>query len=155
MSRMSRIIRLDKYLAALTLQMEYQDGEFRQYRAVMTTAQADATSKLSRLSGPQIIAARSECKQSGDADGYSSILSTVVFVLDKGLGTGKTEERENEQYLKLAGLADAALARIADDATSGLCNLLSGLELDSVDITPESSIFGGWCGYSIEISFRC
>ena len=76
-------------------------------------------------------------------------------MLDKGLGTSRTEELENKQYQELAGLADAVLTRIADDATSGMCNLLSGLKLDSVDITPESSIFGGWSGYSIEISFIC
>lgn len=155
MSRMSRIIRLDKYLAALTFRREYDDGQILQLKSVMTTAQADATSKLSRLSGPQIVVARSECKQSGDTDGYTSILSTVIFVLDKGLGTSRTEERENEQYVELAGIADAVLARIADDATSGNCGLLSGLQLASVDITPESSLFGGWCGYSIELSFRC
>ena len=154
MSRMSKIIRLDKYLSGLVLRMEYQDGSFRQYKAIMTTAQADATSKLSRLSGAQIVAARTECKQSGDSDGYSSILSTVIFVLDKP-GISRTEELENKQYQALAGLSDAVLTRIADDATSGICNLLSGLKLDSVDITPESSIFGGWSGYSIEISFIC
>ena len=155
MSRMSRITRLDKYLAALTFQSEYEDGRILQLRPVMTTAQADAPSKLSRLSEPQIIVARAECKQSGNSDGFSSILSTVVFVLDKGLGTSRTEARENEQYLALAGIADAVLGRIADDASSGQCGLLSGLQLSSVDIAPESSLFGGWCGYSIELSFSC
>ena len=47
---MSKIIRLDKYLSGLVLRMEYQDGSFRQYKAIMTTAQADATSNLMQQS---------------------------------------------------------------------------------------------------------
>ena len=35
-----------------------------------------------------------------------------------------------------------------------LCTLVSGLSLSSVQITPEASIFGGWSGWSIELSFE-
>lgn len=155
MNRMSKIVRLDSWLASLAVSLDRKSGGPLVCRAMMTTAQTDATSKLSRVSGPQIVAARAECVQTGDSDVYGQVLSTAIFVLDKGLGTARTEELENAQYSALAELADAVMGRLSGDLSSGSCNLLSGLELASVNITPESSIFGGWCGYSVELSFKC
>ena len=75
-------------------------------------------------------------------------------VVAKGLAQSGDYEMENEQYRLLARLAAAIVDRVMSDSTSGVCNLLSGLAVASVDIAPESSIFGGWCGYSVEISFE-
>lgn len=122
--------------------------------AVMTTAQADATSRLSRLSGQQLLAARSEAHQDGGTDSWTSVLSTAIFVLEKGLGTSRTADAEDGQFRRLAELAGEVLERLAEDISSGECGLLSGLRISSVDITPEASIFGGWTGYSIDISFK-
>ena len=77
-----------------------------------------------------------------------------IFVLEKGLGLDKTTDLENVQYRKLLLIADAILGKIADDTSGNDCNLVSGLSLSSVQITPEASLFGGWSGWSIELSFE-
>lgn len=152
MKGIERLTRLDAYLASL--KAKATDGTEADLRAVMTIAQADATSRLSRLSGQQVLAARSELSQAGGTDSYTVTLSTAVFVLEKGLGTGRTEEAESAQFARLAALAGEVLERITNDISSGSCSLLAGLDLVSVDITPESSLFGGWTGYSLDLSFR-
>ena len=51
-------------------------------------------------------------------------------------------------------IADAILGKISDDTSRNDCNLVSGLSLSSVQITPEASLFGGWSGWSVELSFE-
>ena len=46
------------------------------------------------------------------------------------------------------------LAYIAEETSSQNCRLVTGLALASVDVVPEASVFGGWSGYSIELSFE-
>ena len=48
----------------------------------------------------------------------------------------------------------AILDRIRNDSTEGNCGLLSGLILYDVRILPQASVFGSWCGFSIEITFQ-
>ena len=74
---------------------------------------------------------------------------------DLRVGEGaKTEESENEQYSRLLEIADLILAYIAEETSSQNCRLVTGLALASVDVVPEASVFGGWSGYSIELSFE-
>ncbi len=147
MKRFQRLISLTEYIEGFTLP---ELG----IRPVVTTAQADATSKLQHLSGVQVLAARPECRQQGDTDSYSSVISTAFFVVAKGLGSANTPERERKQFSELLDIASRIVGRIADDSTSGACGLLSGLSLAAVEIVPEASIFGGWLGYSVELSFE-
>lgn len=152
MKRLLKLANLDKYLSGLTVPSSINPNE--PVKAVMTTAQADATSALSQRSGQQILAARSELKLSGDSDSYSYVISTAIFVLEKGQGVAATPDTVQRQYDRLLAVADDLLGRITDDATRGRCGLLTGLDLVSVDVTPEASVFGGWLGYSIDLSFR-
>lgn len=148
MSRLSRLQRLTEYLAGLKICCcEHIDP-------ICTTAQSDATSKLAHLSGVQVVVARPEVHQRGDSDTFREELGTVIFVLEKGLGLDKTEESENEQYSRLLEIADLILAYIAEETSSQNCRLVTGLALASVDVVPETSVFGGWSGYSIELSFE-
>ncbi|MGM9756912.1 MAG: hypothetical protein ACI3ZM_02040 [Candidatus Cryptobacteroides sp.] len=143
------LIRLNDYLTGFSI-----DNDGTPLKAIMTTAQADATSKLSFLSGIQVLAARPDERRTYNGDSYSRSLNTAFFVVAKGLAQSGDYEMENEQYRLLARLAAAIVDRVMSDSTSGVCNLLAGLAVASVDIAPESSIFGGWCGYSVEISFE-
>ena len=102
----------------------------------------------------QVLVARPEVHQRGDSDTFREELGTVIFVLEKGLGLDKTEESENEQYSRLLEIADLILAYIAEETSSQNCRLVTGLALASVDVVPEASVFGGWSGYSIELSFE-
>ncbi len=145
MKRFQRLISLTEYIEGFSL-----PG----ISPIVTTAQSDATSKLQHLSGIQVLAARPECRQQGDSDSYSSVLSTAFFVVAKGLGSANTSERERKQYGELLDIASQIVERVAADSTSGNCGLLSGMSLASVEIVPEASIFGGWLGYSVELTFE-
>lgn len=147
MKRFKRLKNLAEYLDAFSI----SDPDLH---ALMTTAQADATSKLSRLSGVQLLAARPEERQTGDTDTFTATLSTAFFVVEKGLGALATPEKERDQFRRLLEVAGRVMEKVSDDATSGTCGLLSGLSIASVEIVPEASIFGGWLGYSIEINFE-
>lgn len=147
MKRFQKLANLTEYLNTFIVP---GTGE----RAVVTTAQADATSKLAQLSGCQVLAARPECHQRGDSDGYSSEISTAFFIIGKRLEPANTPERENRQFADLLKIAGDIVDKITGDISSGSCNLLSGLSLSNVDIVPESSIFGGWTGYSVELMFE-
>lgn len=145
MNRLKNLARLNLYLRRLHLHGAACTVSF-------VTAQADATSRLASASGDNILIARPEYRSYGDSDSFSETYDTAVFVLAKDLGNARTDEKENEQYDRLAGLADMILNRIAEDTDRG-CALLSGFSMTDVQVTPEVSLFGGWCGYSISISF--
>lgn len=119
---------------------------------VLVTAQGDATSRLAMLAGDQILIARAETHQKGDSDIHNDEISLAFFVLTPELGPAYTPELENETYERLAGLASDVMTRFTDDTTR--CSQLAGLSLASVDIVPESSLFGGWMGYSIDILLK-
>ena len=40
------------------------------------------------------------------------------------------------------------------NATEDGCHLLAGLEISRYSVTPETSIFGSWVGWSVEIVFE-
>ncbi len=147
MKRFKRLKNLAEYLDAFSITEP-------NLHTIMTTAQADATSKLSRLSGVQLLAARPEERQTGGTDTFAATLSTAFFVLDKGLGALATPDKERKQFAQLLDVAAKVIDKLSYDATSETCGLLSGLSIASVEIVPEASIFGGWLGYSIEINFE-
>lgn len=146
MRRLEKLDRLHTYLEAFTL----PDCP----RPVMTTDNSDATSYLAGASGAQLLFARPEMKQTGVADNFRSDVSSLAFVLEKGLGPANTKPKENEQYSRLRKLAQSVLAKIEQDTTSGNCGLMSGMELVSAEIIPVISVFGGWLGYSVEMEFE-
>ena len=147
MSRLANLKRLDAYLKTFRLA-----GENCGYLYV--TAQADATSRLDKAAGDQVVLARPELRQNSfDQDSHSDDMDTAVFVLSKNLGPALTVEKEDAQYSRLADLADAVLKKIDEDCT-GSCGLMAGFMISDIQVVPETMIFGGWCGFSISIGFR-
>lgn len=115
---------------------------------------AQTTSALTSKSGPQLVAAYPEVAHKGNSDTYVETLQTAFFVLDKALGAARTAEAEFDQYLRLATLADAVLTRIERDTTSPFVSPIGSLTLLTATVTPEASLFGGWVGYTIELSLQ-
>lgn len=142
MSAIKRLIRVNNYL---------RDFAAAGRKAVIVTRQNDAVTKLARKSGDQIVVARPEMSSSGDVDSLDSNITLAFFALAKIDGPALTEQLEEETYSRLAELCGCILSKFMDDITGGECPALCGFDLSSVDIVPESGIFGGWCGYSIEI----
>ena len=112
------------------------------------------TNALVSKTGPQLVAAYPEVNHTGNSDCYVETLQSVFFVLDKSLGAARTDESEFEQYMGLMELAEAVLTKIERDTSEGFCSSLDGLTLMTAKIVPEGSIFGGWCGYSIEVTMK-
>lgn len=145
MKRVEKLNKLTDYLRKL---------ELNGIKAVLTVEQADATSYLSSASGRQLLFARPEQSQYGNSDNYKTKISTIAFLLEKGLGPARTREKEDKQYTDLLNLSSLLLEQISSDITFPGCNSLSGFNLISVEIIPEISIFGGWMGYSIAMDFE-
>lgn len=118
-------------------------------------SQAQATSRLAMCKGSQIIIARPELTESGrDSNTYNASLSTAFFVVEKALGQNASDERDNEQFNRLLDIASKVMTKIEQDTEDWDCQYLRGLTISAIEVAPETSIFGGWCGYSIEIFFR-
>lgn len=147
MNKWRKLIRLNKYLSSFRI-----DFEGNKIAPILTTAQADATAKLAYQSGTQILIARPESTMSGEIGLLSEEVSTAFFILEKAMTSERTDELETEQYDRLLELSLSIIERIVSD-TEGGCDLLPGMVIKSANLTPESSLFGGWTGYSIEIRF--
>lgn len=142
MKPLEKLNKLSRYLK--TLKVGFVE-------AMLTTNASDATERLNGASGVNIITARPELHHSGSRDS----LSAVIFVLDKGLGNGRTPELESSQYDMLVPVVNQVLSDIGG-AIDCECRegYLAGLTLVSYDVVPETSIFGGWLGWSIELEFE-
>ena len=135
------------------------DAFLRDFRApgaqstLYATNNADATSRLDKLDGCRVVIARPEMRSVPiDEDNSTDNLDTAIFVLEKHLGNGWTEEGENAQYSRLLAVAGDIIDRLGEEMASGRCESLAGMRLTSVSMTPELMLFGGWCGWSIDIS---
>lgn len=148
MKRFSKLIRLNRYLKDFSLPENYGIVPIR---AVET---GDATTRLAKASGYQVVIARPECVQEGDTDGARDFISTAFFVLYKVNGAARTQEKEDECYDTCLEIAEAVVGILSQDITCGDCQLIGSLDISSVNIVPVYSVFGGWSGYSLEIQFE-
>lgn len=147
MKRLERLIKLTEYLTNFRLQGLAVEP-------IRVINHDNATSKLTNKSGVQILMALPEVRHAGNSDTYTERFSTVIFVLEKELGAARTEEKEHEQLCKLLDTSSDILTKIEQDAGDFDNPFLRDLTLDTVEIAPETSIFGGWSGYSVELGFH-
>ena len=143
MKRFAKLQNLNEWLAAF-----HVDGA----DVLRCVNQGDATTKLANAAGDQVVIARPECFQRGDSDTFADTISLAFFVLAHELGSAATPDLEDEKFAELLELANTVIAILEKALTSGSCNYLSGLSMESVNIVPELSLFGGWFGYSIDIT---
>lgn len=148
MRTLGKLRNLNGYLRDLRLPWR-QDVQFS-----YVTSQADATSRIDKASGFQALVARPDCTVNIIDGSPRQSLDTVIFVLEKDLGNGKTDSREAMQYDKAEEILDEILGKLLGDLESDTCNALAGLTLESVVISPEVFIFGGWNGYSMRLTFE-
>lgn len=149
MKRLSRLKTVNDYLHGLRL----PPGAGADI--VLVVDQENATAALSRASGDQILISVPESVERGDnTDSFTSSVSAAFFVLAKINGPSRTQELADKTYSRLLGLAQGLLSAIENDLTSGGCRLMSGLILSEVRTVPQYSIFGGWSGWSVELTFE-
>lgn len=151
MKRLSKLRKLTEYLSSFRIPdrpaitpVRVVDGE-------------NATSQLGRVSGDQVLVALPQAQDYGqDTDTFSESVSTAFFVLAKINGSARTPASADEAYLRLLEISQEILDKLEDDLSGGEsgapCPLLAGLALTDVNIVPEYSVFGGWSGWSIEIT---
>ena len=149
MKRLSRLINLNDYLRDLRPPLGAEAC------VVHVVDQENAAAALSRAAGDQIVVAVPECVEQGrSSDSFSSTVSAAFFVLAKVNGPSRTQATTDEAYGRLLALAQEMLSVIERDLTSGGCRLISGLVLSEVRTVPQYSIFGGWSGWSVEMTFE-
>lgn len=148
MRRLRKLRNLNRYLRDLRLPMR-QDVQFN-----YVTSQADATSRLDKASGFQVLVARPDCTLNFVDSRPLQSFDTAIFVLDKDLGNAKTDKGETIQYDKAEEILDEILGKLLADLESDTCNSLAGLTLSSAVISPEIFIYGGWNGYSMVLTFE-
>lgn len=151
MKRLSKLRKVAEYLNTFSLPgwpdivpVRVVDGE-------------NATSQLTNAAGDQVLAAIPEARDSGrNTDAFSESVSSAFFVLAKINGPARTVELADETYLRLLEVSQAILDKLEADLTGGEtgmpCPQLAGLSLTEAYIVPEYSVFGGWSGWSLEIT---
>ncbi len=123
---------------------------------VLTVNQENSTSQLARANGDQLLIALPEGRTNGrDSDSFDETVSFAFIALSKVNGPARTNDSAQIAYGRLLGLLDSCLEQLVRDLTGGetggACPMLAGLDLTTVDVVPEYSIFGGWSGYYMEI----
>ena len=154
MKRLSKLKKLADYLST------FRVPGYSDIVPVRVVDQENATSQLgSDAYGDQVLIAVPEAREYGrDTDSFSEILSTAFFVLANINGPAWTPALADETYSRLLEVSQAILDKFDADLTGGEtgmpCPLLAGLSLTDVNIVPEYSVFGGWSGWSIEITLN-
>lgn len=149
MRRLQRLINANKYFRSFR-PAGLEDVDFS-----LVVDQDNAVSVLSRASGDQVlISFPEEYEQWRNSDSFSSRISVAIFVITKINSAARTQKLTEESFDRMLEISQKILDSLADDLSSSHCNLLSGMDLSSVNTVPEYSIFGGWSGYSIELTFE-
>lgn len=152
MKRLSKLKRLNEYLVGFRI------PGYPNIVPVRVVDQENATGQLaSDASGDQVLIAIPEAQDYGrNTDSFSETLSTAFFVLANINGPARTQELADETYLRLLDVSQAILDKLDADLTGGEigdpCPYLAGLTLTDLNIMPVYSVFGGWSGWSIEIT---
>ncbi len=140
MKAISDLQRVSRYLENLTVAGK---------ETYFATNTADATAYLKDLTGEQTVAARPELH----GPIHRPSIDTVIFVLAPALGAARTPQAENQLYDALLRKVETVINGLYAATNQG-CAELIGLEITNMDITPELSLFGGWQGWSIEVTFE-
>ena len=150
MKRLQKLAKVTEYLT------HFQLTEHPDISPIMTVNQENATSQLNRVSGEQLLIAMPEGRCSGqDSDAFDNSVSFAMFALSKVNTPARTPETAEIAYAKLLQILDLCLDKIVvdiqGDEKTDPCPMLAGLDLTTVDVIPEYSIFAGWSGYYMEI----
>lgn len=152
MKRLQKLTRLAEYLYS------FRVPGYPDIRPIQVVDQENATSQLhAGAGGDQLLIALPEARDWGqNTDAFTESVSTAFFVLAKINGPGRTPTLADTTYRRLLTISQAILDKLDEDLTGGdtgaPCPLLAGLALTDVNIVPEYSVFGGWSGWSIEIT---
>lgn len=150
MKRLQKLARVTEYLT------QFQVPGYPDIKPIMTVNQENAASQLQRTYGEQLLIAMPEGRCSGqDSDSFDNSVSFAIFSLSKVNGPARTPETAEIAYAKLLRILDLCLDKIVvdiqGDEKTDPCPMLAGLDLTTVDVIPEFSIFGGWSGYYMEV----
>ena len=151
MKRLAKLRKVTEYLSVFRI------PEWPDINPVQVVDGENATSQLSKATGDQVLVALPEARDYGqNTDTFTESVSTAFFVLAKINGPSRTVKLADETYLRLLEVSQAILDKLDEDLTGGQtgmpCPLLAGLSLTDVNIIPEYSVFGGWSGWSLEIT---
>ena len=153
MKRLQKLINVSRYLRTFRVP-SYQD-----IAPIRVVDGENATSCLSKAGGKQLLIALPEGQTFGpNTDTFSENVSLAFFALSKINGPAKTQELTDQTYDDLLQLCQASLEKLASDLLGGPadkgCPLLAGLSITEYNVTPIFSAFGGWSGWSVELTLE-
>ena len=146
MRRLENLVNLTNYL---------KDFSLSSTKVIFAIDADNATSKLLNESKNIILVAMPELEEVGGTDTYSNSLSTAFFVLGTLSDSDKTDELELQMFLELLSISREVANKIEEDISNCTNPLVQGLRLSRVGCIPVGSVFGGWSGWSIDVSFEC
>lgn len=147
MKRLTKLASLNEFLRLFRL------PGFPDITPIYAVGQGDATGRLAKAQGDQLVIAMPESMVSGnDNDSFSETLTLAFFALCKSNPAARTGESEDEDYSRTLAMVSDAVSMLDEAITGAGCGALAGLGITSVSAVPEYSIFGGWSGWSVEIS---
>lgn len=153
MKRLQKLINVSNYLETFSI------PGFQDIKPIRVVDGDNASGYLSKAAGRQLLIALPEGRSYGqDTDTFRESVGLAFFALAKINGPSRTQEIADRTYRELLAVSQAVLDRISGDLIgapgSGTCPLLAGLNITEVSMVPIFSAFGGWSGWSIELTLE-
>ena len=153
MKRLQKLINVSNYLETFSV------PGYQGIKPIRVVDGENASGHLAKAAGQQLLVALPEVRSFGqNTDTFTESVGLAFFALAKINGPSRTQEVADRTYRELLGVCQAALGRIAEDLIgapgSGACPLLAGLNITEAAVAPIYSAFGGWSGWSVELTLE-
>ena len=153
MKRLQKLITVSRYL------LNFSEPGYLDIKPIRVVDGDNATGYLSKAAGKQLLVALPEGRATGpNTDTFTESVSLAFFALSKINGPSKTQEVTDETYDELLQICQAAIDKLVEDLSgnpSGKgCPLLAGLNITEFSAIPIYSTFGGWSGWSAELTLE-
>lgn len=153
MRRLQKLINVSRYLETFSV------PGYDEIKPARVVDGDNATSLLSKAGGQQLLVALPEGRAAGrNNDTFTENVSLAFFALAKINGPSRTQALADQAYGELLLLCQAAVEKLSSDLigdkTDKGCPLLAGLNITDVAAIPVYSTFGGWSGWSVELTLE-
>ena len=143
--------KLEKLIKFLSTDIKVDDRD-----VIVVIDDNHATERLQGKAGMQVVVSYPQLEMEGDSsDHFRSTYTPTIFVLEPSLNAASTPQREQEQYLAILKRVNNIITTLRA-ATTDFENSkgLNGMQLLSLSLVPVYKLFGGWCGWMVELELK-
>ncbi len=143
--------KLEKLIKFLSTDIKVDDRD-----VIVVIDDNHATERLQGKAGMQVVVSYPQLEMEGDSSDHSrSTYTPTIFVLEPSLNASSTPQREQEQYLAILKRVNNIITTLRA-ATTDFENSkgLNGMQLLSLSLVPVYKLFGGWCGWMVELELK-